>query len=141
VPSPDAQNSLLTPGANGAAYPASPGQTFYAPPVAPIPGQAGLPTVPAVISESGVPSPSPEEALKSKRRNDAGTRDPASAAQTPSSRDDAGRDSGARSDASGRDARASESQPAPASRQTQQTPAPQSSSTPERGKVIQWPPQ
>jgi hypothetical protein len=140
-PSPDAQNGLLTPGANGAAYPAPPGQTFYAPPVAPIPGQAGLPTVPAVISESGVPSPSPEEASKSKRRNDAGARDPASAAQTPSSRDDTSRDAAARSDASGRDARASESQPAPTARQTQQTPAPQPSSTPEHGKVIQWPPQ
>jgi Ankyrin repeats (3 copies) len=141
VPTPDAQNGLLTPGVNGAAYPATPGQTFYAPPVAPIPGQAGLPAVPAVISESGMPSPSPEDASKSKRRNDAAARDAASNAQPPSSRDDAGRDAAARSDASGRDARPPASDSQPTARQTQQTPAPQPSSTPERGKVIQWPPQ
>ncbi|PYS79379.1 MAG: hypothetical protein DMF66_03045 [Acidobacteria bacterium] len=59
------------------------------------------------------------------------------------SRDDAGRDANARSDASGRDARTpgSESQSAPPARQTQPPPAPQPSATPARGKVIQWPPQ
>jgi hypothetical protein len=140
--SPDAQGGAMTSGMPGAAYlaPTPAGQPYYVAPGASSPGQAGLPSVPTVISESD-PQPSPEDASRSKRRNDGGARDAASGAQPAGRRDDAGRDAGARSDASSRDARTpgSESQSAPPARQTQ--PPAQPSTTPERGKVIQWPPQ
>src|SRR5438270_587216 len=90
-PSPDAQGVAPSPEMPGATYPApaQAGQPFYVPPAASSPGQAGAPTVPVVISESGAPSP--EDASRSKRRND-GARDAASGSQPSGSRDDAGRD-------------------------------------------------
>jgi hypothetical protein len=137
-PSPDALGGALTPGAPGATYlaPNPAGQPYYVAPGAPVPGQAGAPSVPVVISESEAPSP--EDASRSRRRSEGGARDAASAPQPAG-----GRDAGPRPDATGRDARTpdSESQPAPPARQTQPPPAPQASPTPGRGKVIQWPPQ
>ena len=143
LPTPDAQGGALTPGVPGATYlaPNPAGQPYYVAPGASSPGQAGAPTVPVVISESEAPSPG--DASRSKRRDEGGARDAASTAQPVGSRDAAGREAGARSEASGRDARTpdSESQSAPPARQTQPPPATQPSPTPERGKVIQWPPQ
>jgi hypothetical protein len=133
-PTPDAQSVLPASGVPPEAlYPApgSSAQPFYVPPAA-----TNVPSVPTVISESG--EPSAEDPARSRRRADAATND--SAGRTPSSdnRDDARADDPSRSGSTSRSPRVSESQPGPP---PVVRPSPPPAATPERGKVIQWPPQ
>jgi Ankyrin repeats (3 copies) len=102
---------------------------YYVPPAAAnVPPQANIPKELTVVSESGAPTP--DDSARTKRKPE-----PTPApAQPARGGDDSQSDSAARD--ADRNSRDAAPRPAPAAR-----PTPPPSATPERGKVIQWPPQ
>lgn len=135
-PTPDAQAVLPATGMPPEAMYPAPGisaQPFYVPPVA-----TNAPSAPTVVSESGTPST--EDATRARRKADGATNDSANRSSSADNRDDSRADDGARSGATGRNTRtpvaeSQQSAPPPV------RPSPAPSATPERRKVIQWPPQ
>lgn len=133
-PTPDVMSVQPTPAVPpGAIYPApnASAQPFYVPPAA-----TNAPFVPTVISESG--EPAKEDVPRPRRKPDATTNDSTNRPSEADNRDDARADDGSRTGTSGRSVRTpvSEPQPTPPVRTS-----PALAPTPERGKVIQWPPQ
>jgi hypothetical protein len=129
---PEAQQVLPTPDPNAYPMAGNAAQPYYVPPSATnnVPPQSNIPKELTVVSESGAPTP--DDSARSKRKPDAGD---ASAQPT---REGDGSKNDARGDAE-RAARTPDAETRPTPRPTPPTPAP--TSNPERGKVIQWPPQ
>jgi hypothetical protein len=131
---PEAQVSP-TPDLNAYPMAGNASQPYYDPPVTNnIPPSGNIPRELTVVSESGAPTP--DDTARAKRKPDAG--DSAAAPQPTRSADGSKADDSARGDAD-RTARSPDAETRPTPRPTPPTPAP--SSNPERGKVIQWPPQ
>jgi hypothetical protein len=108
-------------------------QPYYVPPVTNnIPPQSNIPKELTVVSESGAPTP--DDSAHAKHKPEAGNASP----QPTREGDDSKPDAGARGDTN-RTARPPDAEERPTPRPTPSTSAP--SSNPERGKVIQWPPQ
>jgi hypothetical protein len=131
---PEAQVSP-TPDLNAYPMAGNASQPYYDPPVTNnIPPSGNIPRELTVVSESGAPTP--DDTARAKRKPDAG--DSAAAPQPTRSADGSKADDSARGDAE-RTARSPDAETRPTPRPTPPTPAP--TSNPERGKVIQWPPQ
>src|SRR2546421_5962984 len=107
LPTPDAHGVAVPAEAPGATYavPAPAGQPFYVPPVAP--GQTNAPREPTVLSENGVPAT--DDASRSKNKNEARTRDAASA-PTGENRNEPNAEDNSRAATAGRNARTTETQ-------------------------------
>jgi hypothetical protein len=132
---PEAQVSP-TPDLNAYPMAGNASQPYYDPPVTNnIPPSGNIPRELTVVSESGAPTP--DDTARAKRKPDAAG-DSAAAPQPTRSADGSKADDSARGDAD-RTARSPDAETRPTPRPTPPTPAP--SSNPERGKVIQWPPQ
>lgn len=137
LPTTDAQGGAVAPGMPGAAYtmPVTSGQPFYVPPPVVAP-PSNLPKEPTVISESD--SPSNQNGSKTKNKPDA--RDASSGASSNgAAREEQGRSDTAPPDSTGRSAQ--QTAPPQTNQPARTSPPPAPASTPERGKVIQWPPQ
>ena len=131
---PEAQVSP-TPDLNAYPMAGNASQPYYDPPVTNnIPPSGNIPRELTVVSESGAPTP--DDTARAKRKPDAG--DSAAAPQPTRSADGSKADDSARGDAD-RTARTPDAEARPTPRPTPPPPAP--TSNPERGKVIQWPPQ
>jgi hypothetical protein len=131
---PEAQVSP-TPDLNAYPMAGNASQPYYDPPVTNnIPPSGNIPRELTVVSESGAPTS--DDTARAKRKPDAG--DSAAAPQPTRGADGSKADDSARGDAD-RTARTPDAEARPTPRPTPPTPAP--TSNPERGKVIQWPPQ
>jgi hypothetical protein len=105
-------------------------QPYYVPPAANVPPQSNIPNDLTVVSESGVPAADDSARAKAK---------PTPAAPQPTREGDDSKPTGDARGDSDRTARPPDAEARPTPRPTAQTPAPPSN--PDRGKVIQWPPQ
>ena len=131
---PTAPEVLPTPDLNAYPMAGNASQPYYDPPVTNnIPPSSSIPRDLTVVSESGV-APTPDDSARTKRKPESGD----ASAQPTREGEGSKTDAPARGD-SERTARPPEADARPTPRPASPTPAP--TSAPERGKVIQWPPQ